>query len=229
MSILDLKHPVKWYIKRLFPHPLIEFLLIIIIGGQYLSITYLQNISLFIYTSEFLLLPMYGIGIGVHFIRGSSSTVIELSILKSYRWIYLGKLIAVAIGLTPIIILDILILEYYKYNDLILPLLVKLISYIVFTIGASLFKEIVTGSIVLMTSEFLFPMSTSIIINNLPPSGRLDTFMSIIVYFFSPLIAYSNSEVLSISIYLGSFLSLIISIIALSIFLIIFEKMEYNP
>ena len=225
----SLKYSIKWYLKRLFPHPLIEILLSIVIIGQYSALKYYDYPDVFIFTSEYLLLPIYGIGIGMHYIRGHSSTVIELSILKSWRSIYLGKFITLLIGFLPILLLDAFILKYLKYESFFIPVSIKIITYIAFTLGASLFESISSGLIVLVTLEFLLPLSSGVVINNLLPTQKLDAILSIIVIFFSPLISSNYSDLLSISLSMGYASSIIISIIILLVSLIVFERRELSP
>jgi len=189
---------------------------------------YRKDIVLFIFVSEYIFLPLYSIFLGLHIIRESNVTAFELSLIKDWGAVYYGKLFVLLVGYIPVAIGSIGLLILYNNYELILPLMTRITSYIAINMCTSVLLSTSFALVILVTFNFLIPVSSLIVFQTLPYGQVLDYLTSLFMYFTAPLTSYVNFERMSISITTGLLTSIIISLLLILLFREIFRKREIS-
>ena len=228
MSISRLWTAVKWYVKGLFIHPLVEILLVIILIGEYLSLANYKHLLAFAFLSEYILFPMYGIYVGLHFTREHRIVVFEINLFKDLDIISMARFIASVIGFIPLLIISISLLVYFEKTSLIVPVTMKILFYIVVTLIASLFNSKSFSFMFIILMEMLVPLSNSIIVQSLLPGQKLDIVLSILMYLTSPLSIYISKDLSILSPITGFSIAAIICTLLLSMYHLLLKRIEYS-
>jgi hypothetical protein len=219
---------IKWYLKGLFPHPLTELLLLFSLSAQYGALENYKDIMMFIFTTEYIFLPLYSIFLGLHVVRESSVTAFELSFIKGWRTVYYGKFVVLLIGYVPITIGDIGLLILFSKQDLIFPIVARIVSCIAINMCASILLSTSFALMILVSFNFLIPFSSFVVFQTLPYGQTLDYATSSFIYFTAPLTSCMNFEKMSISLNIGLFISIMLSAFLILLFGEIFRKKEVS-
>ncbi len=76
--------------------------------------------------------------IGSHFSRNKLATIFEISFLGSWKRIAISKLVAIALGLLPFMIIEAVILLITKNVSFVAPVVMSVLEYAYISILASL-------------------------------------------------------------------------------------------
>ncbi|MDI9644404.1 MAG: hypothetical protein QFX35_04190 [Candidatus Verstraetearchaeota archaeon] len=227
MSTRRIIRAFKWYCKGLFPFPIFEIVLVTVLLGQYLAIKNMGT-EVFVSVSSFLALPLYGVTIGLHFLRDGRTTIFELSLVKSPVAVFLGRCLALIVGMVPIAIGDYLLLHFFDAQSLFTPLLVLLLTYIAFTMCSSLLQDSKIAMVVLFSWEFLMPMASSVVFATAGHYGRIDPVMSGFLYLVAPLYSSSYAVLLDLPQVTGLMLASFVSLALVTTALVLFRRMEFQ-
>ncbi len=229
MSISRLWTAVKWYVKGLFIHPLVEILLVIILIGEYLSLANYKHLLAFAFLSEYILFPMYGIYVGLHFTREHRIFVFEINLFKNLNIISMARFIASVIGFIPLLMISISLLVYFDKTSLIVPVSVKILFFIIVTLVASLFNSKSFSFMFIILMEMLIPLSNNVIIQSLLPGQKLDIILSSLMYLTSTLSIYVSRELSVLSPSTGFLVAILICLSSLLVYNILLKRIEYSP
>ncbi len=218
---------IKWYSKGLFPWPVIEIVLVFIFLIQYLAIKN-YDVMVFSSVSGMLVIPLYGIVMGLHFIRDSNTTVFELSLMKDLTTIFFGRLLTLTIGFIPIILGNYLLLHIFNMQFLFPSFLVQTVVYLALTMGASLLQDNKTAFITLFSLELLLPTASIVVFANAGNYGKIDSIMSGFMYFFTPIYSSANFQLLELAQNNGLIIATLIAIALIFIWARFFKRLEFR-
>ncbi len=188
-------YSVKWYMRGLFPHPLTEIVLAIVLASQYYAERYAGGQLAFVTVSQLLLLPIYGLLMSFHVIRDSKLTVFELSVLKSWEGIAIAKIIVLVVGFVPILVADIVLISSFSGYMLSLFLVAWVLEYLTITCLASLVRSQSGALLIVISFGILIPVGILSVLSYASSTHLvLGTSLSIVMYVLAPMLTYYYSS-----------------------------------
>jgi hypothetical protein len=224
---------VKWYIKGLFPIRFLISFYIIILTLQFLIWYYYKesSIDLIININSLFLIPIFVINGALHIIRNKETTVLEISLLRSWKSVSIGRIFSAYIFSLTFGILEFL-LTYLLYNDLIISLLIiiTLLTYSSLSLLSSLLHSS-TSILIISTISFLFPIGFLTLISSY---NRLNLKLPIIIQIFSWIFApnysytYYEKGTITIDPSLGILCNITFLLISTILYYELFRKLEFK-
>ncbi|NPA99739.1 MAG: hypothetical protein GXO43_10215 [Crenarchaeota archaeon] len=220
---------VRWYMIGLF-HPLTIMLAVVVVVALYEGIISNGRTQMnIIMTLELLLYPLYFLQAALHIVRDAKTSLFELSLIKSWKILYVSRIIVFTVALLPVYLPILIILIINNLNNIVIPFTLKTLSYIsILSIGILLYSK--RGALTfLLVATFILPMSVLAIVNSLPPDYKLGFIESIVFYFISPIILHEMNYLMAIdeaTVQVASFFVAII-IIILSGLIFVREEVEF--
>ncbi|MEM0373797.1 MAG: hypothetical protein QXO96_04500 [Sulfolobales archaeon] len=224
---------VKWYIKGLFP---IRFLIpfyIVILTFQFLIWYYYKesSIDLIININSLFLIPILVIHGALHITRNKETTVLEISLLRSWKFVSIGRIFSIYIFSLTFGIVEFL-LTYLLYSNLIISILIiiTLLIYSSLSLLASLLHSS-TSILIVSTISFLFPIGFLTLISSYSRLNlKLPIIIQIFSWIFAPNYSYSYYEegVITLDPSLGIICDIIFSIISTISYYELFRKLDFK-
>ena len=180
----NLKSAIMWYTKGGLFHP---FYIVLAILPTILLIPYRDDPmfdNYFMFYVDLTIMPLAALMAALHIVREPQVTIFEISILKSPRTIYIAKLIvyliALSIGFIPLILLII----FTNKELFLIPLIHRMLTYIIITSISLLLETPKNVLIYLLVFFFLLPYTPPILLNRARMlDNTVDPITSIICYF----------------------------------------------
>jgi len=175
------------------------------------------------------LLPIYVLQAAFHVIRDAKTTIFELNLLKDWYLLFFSRLLALGIAITPLLLALAIILYLGNLSHLILPLIVRFITYISIAALAMLLQSRKGSLLFLVVSFIILPFGAQIIFSYTSAQGEvIDPILSIVLYFLAPITSTIYCELLSLNLTLAQLLTILTSLIIILLSAITFKKLEYE-
>lgn len=220
---------IKWYLTGLFSYPTIIMILAIVLL-QYLALSQHEfKVMSLMEVSSLFLFPFYGFANEIHFIREKDQTILEITFLRSWKWVVLGKTIVGIIGILPLLIVEYIVLSLNNLLSYAVPFTLLLITYVILGTLLSVLQSKSYGLFLVFVFFFLIPLGIFFTINSIlqqnitPPE-----YISFLFYYFAtPLAQYYLSErIITGNFTMYTSLDILLDIILLMISVIVFLRSE---
>lgn len=232
-STRKIKYVIKWYLKSGLFHPVIFIILAIIALAYYAALaTYgvIEGTVAATDVLEWILLPIYALSTGLLFIGSPLVTIFEIDVFKSWRSLFVGKILAFFLSFLPVLLVIGLIAYFMKGTSIILPLLVRVIVYTSFLASAILLRNQKASLLYFIAVFMILPISVSILINTIiMHGGKIDPVNSVLFYYLAPMTMSLYKDYAEIPLTQGYEIALGISLILTIISMEIFRRLEYEP
>mgnify|MGYP000504065182 CR=1 FL=1 len=221
----------RLFLKGGLFHPLAIIIAIFIVFSCYnivKSTGYQKMVGLYLSLDSFLL-PIYVLQAAFHVIRDAKTTIFELNLLKDWYLLFFSRLLALGIAITPLLLALAIILYLGNLSHLILPLIVRFITYISIAALAMLLQSRKGSLLFLVVSFIILPFGAQIIFSYTSAQGEvIDPILSIVLYFLAPITSTIYCELLSLNLTLAQLLTILTSLIIILLSAITFKKLEYE-
>jgi hypothetical protein len=219
---------VRWHTKNLFPHPVTEILLGLMVLATWYSLQDARKMGLYEFEVivETVFLPVYGILVASHVFKGQRVTLFELTLFNGPKQVFIGRLVSATAGLI-IGIFSIALITYVQgYSSLMAPVLLKLPTYLAMIMVLMVWLDSLGGVISFYILTSAVPMALFVILTKpYPPSPAV----SLLAYFLSPIEATVGAGKLPVSVSTGYTVTLFLSATMILLSYMVFKTRDFEP
>jgi len=191
---------VKWYLRREALHPL-YIALAVLPAALLLPVVSSRMFGnyLMLFT-DMLFTPLAALIAAMHVVREPKVTLFELTLLKSFRAVFLSRITAYAITLTIALAPTAAVVAYAgRLSEYAAALTLKFLLFITLTAVATLIDNPRNSLIFLVVTLLILPYSTPMLLNKAAETGtQADPITSAICYTLTPITATTLHKALSL-------------------------------
>ncbi|WP_297510865.1 hypothetical protein [Thermococcus sp.] len=219
---------VRWYLKNMFPHPVTEILLGLLIIGTWYTLTDATRFGLyeFVVVVEIIFLPIYGVLIASHLFRSTRVTLFELSLFNGPENVFVGRLTASFLGLLIGVSLVSLVSYFHGYSELVTPILLKIPTYLSIMMTLMTWLDFLGGTLSFYILTSAVPMALLILLSKPYPSSLVVT---LVAYVLAPIGATVKVAKLTLSAQTGYIIAFAISLFLLVFSYNVFRRKDFRP
>jgi len=219
---------VRWYFKNLFPHPVTEILLGMMILTTWYALQDARKMGFYEFeiTVEMIFLPVYSMLVASHIFRSPRVTLFELSLFNGPDRVFIGRLVSALGGLLVGMSCVALVTYIRGYNSMVAPVALKLPTYLAIMMVLMVWMDSLGGVISLYILTSAVPMALFVLLTKPYPPGAA---ISMLAYFLSPIEATVNTGKLTISTWEGYTIALAVSLVLILLSYISFKMKDFEP
>jgi hypothetical protein len=207
-------------------------LLLFIALGEYWSLTHFVNQLAFVFTTQFLLLPLYGLLIALHMHREESLRVFELNLVGDWDSYLLSRLFVSALGLLPLVAVSYVAVFAAHQPSLVAYVALWVLCFLSVASLGSLSKSLGVFLVILVTYSILLPVALASVYQEYSAMGGLPpATLDYLAFFTAPLMAhyYAVGGLMAIGNMNGALVSLAMCSVMLLAYFFIGRSVELNP
>ncbi len=218
---------VKWHIKNMFPHPVTEMLLGLMVLATWYSLQDAKRMGFYEFEviAETVFLPVYGILVASHVFKGQRVTLFELTLFNGPGGVFVGRLVSAIAGLL-VGILSVAITVYVQGHPLLMAsVLLKLPTYLAIMMVLMVWMDSLGAIISFYILTSAVPMALFVILTKPYPPG---TAVSLLAYFLSPIGATVETGKLPIPVLDGYTVTISLSTVMILLSYLGFKMKDFN-
>lgn len=224
----NLNRVIQFYSKGLFITPYFPAILTFSIVAQLYDILILNSVQQLVSALNLFLIPLFVLGVGFNIIRNKSTTIFEVSMVRSWKSIGQTRIIITILGNLPFLAIEGLMLYITGFTNLILPVIITTFLLSAYTLLASLISPNSSAIILAVILVYILPLANYLLLlnyagNKYPPGVAI----SIFINSFLPLYSFQYSGILSFpNFYLQNIQDTILILLVLAVYYYSFMNQE---